>query len=128
MTTDSPGTRDSTATYDMVAHMIAAGDQRRDLRTRTALATMRRYERRLVREAAVMGYVLGYQSGNVDGRNGRGGPLDDTNRTPHDSDILVRVIQHCDSTADLYPYIAAACNGQRRRVTQSRLFHPEEPR
>lgn len=122
------GGHDSTGTYDVIARMVAANDARRDLRARTALATMRRYERRLVREAAVIGYVLGYQSGSLDGRSGIGGPADKNNTIPSDADIVVRVIQHCDSTADLYPYIAAACNGTRRRVTRSRLYHPEEPR
>lgn len=99
--------------------------QQRDARADTAFATLRPYERRIVREAAVMAYVLGYQAGNLDGRNGNGGPLDDTRRIPGDFDIVRTVLRHCDSTGDLYPYLAEAAEGRRRRVTQARRWPGE---
>lgn len=106
--------------------MFYARQARRDARTDTAWRTMTRHERRIYREAAVMGYVLGYRSGNLDGRTGKGGPLDRENRTPHDQDIVAIVIQHCDTTSDLYPYTAALCNGRRRRITRKRLYPGED--
>jgi len=110
-----------------VADVFADNATRRELRARTALATLRRYERRIVWEAAVMGFVLGDRHGRVNGyRYATDARIDD--KFPHDTDIVLNVIEHCDSTADLYPYIADACNGRRRRVTRARLFHPEEPR
>ncbi|MFI5891949.1 hypothetical protein ACIA5D_17750 [Actinoplanes sp. NPDC051513] len=108
-----------------LARMLAAGQQRRAARAQTALETLRSYERRILREAAVMGYVLGYQSGNLDGRTGIGGPLDKNNRIPPDSEILRRVIEHCDSTDDLYPFLAAACDRRRRSITKARRWPGE---
>jgi hypothetical protein len=116
-----------TATNDVMADIlraVAAADDIRAQRATTAMRTLRRYERRLVREAAVMGFVLGYRHGFVDGRsdvtpNGSTFPADDR--------IIVNVINACD-TSDGYPYITDACNGRRRRVTRTRLYHPQEPR
>jgi hypothetical protein len=82
---------------------------RRHHRANVAWETLRPYERRILHEAAVMGYVMGHT----------GGPV------PSDTDIIRMVITHCDSNADLYPYIAAACTGRRRRITRKRL-HPGE--
>jgi hypothetical protein len=103
---------------------LAARDQQRAARCDTALRTLRPYERRIVREAAVMGYVLGRQDGLLRGRPGTG--LDDTEGFPGDSTILQEVLQHCDSTSDLYPYLAAAAGGRRRRVTPARMWPGEE--
>ena len=105
---------------------FATREQERASRADTAWRTLTKFERRVVREAAVMGYVRGYQAGNLDGRTGKGGPLDNTRRIPGDFDIVRTVIQHCDSTADLYPYLADACAGRRRRITRKRLFPGEE--
>jgi hypothetical protein len=103
---------------------LAAGDQKRAARCDTALRTLRPYERRIVREAAVMGYVLGRQDGLLQG--GLGASLDDFGGYPDDFTILQEVLQHCDSTSDLYPYLAAAAGGRRRRVTQARMWPGEE--
>ncbi len=119
--TDQP----STDVMDAVAQMFAANARRRADRANTALSVWTRYERRLVRESAVMGYVLGYQSGNLDGRSGFGGPADRNNPIPPDSEILQRVIEHCDSTDDKCPFIAGACAGHRRRVTRKQLWPGE---
>ncbi len=107
---------------------FATRQQQRADRANTALSVLSRYERRIVREAAGMGYVLGYRSGNLDGRDGLGGPLDNERRIPGDSDILRSVLEHCDSTSDLYPYLGAACNGRRRRITKARLWPGEAAR
>lgn len=107
---------------DAVARIFEEGRRRRADRAMTAFRTLSRFERRIAKEAAVMGYVLGYQSGNLDGRNDIGGPLDRNNPIPPDFEILQRVIEHCDSTSDNYPFLSAACNGKRRRVTKVRLY------
>lgn len=105
---------------------FAARQQERDDRANTAWRTLTNFERRVLKEAAVMGYVLGYRAGNADGRLGDGGPLDKTERIPHDNDIVRTVLQHCDSTSDLYPFLGAACYGRRRRITAARRWPGEE--
>jgi hypothetical protein len=105
---------------------FASREQQRAERADTAWRTLTNFERRVLKEAAVMGYVLGYRAGNLDGRDGNGGPLDRTERIPADFDIVRTVIQHCDSTSDLYPYLSAACYGRQRRVTSSRRWPGEE--
>lgn len=105
-----------------LGQVFAASERRRAQRAMTAFRTLRRFERRIAKEAAVMGYVLGYRSGNLDGRDGRGGPLDKNNPIPPDFEVLQRVIEHCDSTSDLYPFFAAACDGRRQRITRARLY------
>lgn len=106
-----------------LARMMSANAQRRADRANTAVATLRPFERRLVREAAVMGYVLGQREGMVKGR--QGGSVIDDGDFPRDREILRWVIEHCDSTSDLYPYLAAACDGRRRRVTKARQWQGE---
>jgi hypothetical protein len=109
-------------TTDALTRVFEEGQRRRSDRAMTAFRTLRRFERRIAKEAAVMGYVLGYRSGNLDGRSGIGSPLDKNNPIPPDFEVLQRVIEHCDSTSDLYPFLAAACNGRRRRITKAWLF------
>lgn len=104
-----------------VADVFAANARRRADRAHTALSTLSRYERRIAREAAVMGYVLGHRTGLLDARVS----LADATGIPGDAEILRTVIEHCDSTSDLYPYLAAACAGRRRRITKARLWPTE---
>jgi hypothetical protein len=112
---------------DIDPRLVDYFTQRRQVRTAraaTALRTLRMYERRILREAAVMGYVLGYQSGNLDGRSGQAEARVGA-AIPGDGHIVDTVIQHCDSTADLYPYLAAACRGARRKITRKRMWPGE---
>lgn len=106
-----------------VARMVAAGDQRRAARVSRAWSILRPFERRILREAAVMGYVLGYRRGLVRGRSGAS-VLDDGGEFPSDEDIIRQVIQHCDSSAG-YSYLTDACDGMRRRVTRKRMYPGE---
>lgn len=99
--------------------------QQRANRADRAFALLRPYERRIVREAAVMGYVLGRQDGMVKGRRGDSLAFDDGSDFPKDFDIVWQVLQHCDSTADKFPYLADACAGRRRRVTRKRMWPGE---
>lgn len=111
---------------DGLAEYFAARQQQRDDRANTAWKLLRPYERRLVREAAVMGYVLGRRAGEVAARSASWrstGQPEDT--FPGDFDIVRSVLQHCDSTHELYPYLAEACHGQRRRVTRKRMWPGE---
>lgn len=109
-----------------LARYLADRDGQRLERANQALTTLHPYERRLVREAAVMGYVLGRQDGLIKGREGGSLAFDNGDDFPHDHEILRDVLQHCDSTSDLYPYLAAACAGRRRRVTKARQWAGEE--
>lgn len=104
---------------------FASRVQHRAARANTAIATLRPYERRIVREAAVMGYVLGHGAGRLDGVQNRG-HAEIQAEWPKDSAVLQNVLEHCDSTSDLYPYLAAACDGQRRRVTKARMRPGED--
>lgn len=120
MTTETPDLPPELLNY------FAARQQERDDRANTAWRTLTNFERRVLNEAAVMGYVLGYRAGNVDGRLGAGGPLDRTERIPHDHQIVAMVLQHCDSSLDLYPFLGEACYGRRRRITAARRWPGEE--
>lgn len=110
---------------EVIARVFEEGRNRRAARANTAFTTLRPYERRIAREAAVMGYVLGRREGLIKGRQG-GSILNDGGDFPGDFAILQNVIEHCDSTSDLYPYLAAACDGRRRRVTKARQWPGEE--
>jgi hypothetical protein len=107
----------------LVDYLGTRRQQRAD-RANTAFALLRPYERRIVREAAVMGYVLGRRAGQIDGRNGVS-ILDTPTDFPGDFDIVRNVLQHCDSTDDKFPYLADACAGRRRRVTRKRMWPGE---
>lgn len=91
----------------LLAYFTARQQQRDDAVTR-ALETLRPYERRLVREAAIMGYVRGALYGKH---------RDDI---PKDSAIVYEVIDACVAMDDRYPFIAEAAEGRRRRVTKNR--------
>jgi hypothetical protein len=112
-------------TLEVLTRVMSASRQRRADRANTALRTLRPYERRLVREAAVMGYVLGRQDGLIKGRQGGSLAFGNGDDFPGDAVVLQNVLEHCDSTDDLYPYLAAACAGRRRRVTKGRLWPGE---
>lgn len=104
-----------------VVRMVATGDQRRADRADTAWRTLTKHERRVVREAAVMGYVLGRQDGKIDGSRFPHPP----SPFPGDFDIVRQVLEHCDSTSDRFPYLGAACSGRRRRITRKRMWPGE---
>lgn len=104
-----------------LARVMSANQQRRAARAAIALKTLSPYERRLVCEAAVMGYILGRRTGLAKGRRGDS-ILSDGDDFPRDAAIVQAVLQHCDSTEDLYPYLAAAADGKRRRVTKARQW------
>lgn len=100
---------------------IAEGDRRRAAQAITAWNdVLRPYERRIVREAAVMGYVLGHRDGRYDLP---GDPF------PADIDIIRRVLEHCATTTGdngpSYPYLATAAQGRRRIITRKRLWPGE---
>lgn len=107
-----------------LVRMFAANQERRASRANTAFELLRPYERRIVREAAVMGYVLGHGAGRLDGVQNRS-QAEIQAGWPKDFAVLREVIEHCDSTSDLYPYLGAACDGRRRRVTKARQWPGE---
>ena len=94
----------SPAIADGLVAYLAARDQYHadEIRRRWDALSVR--ERRLVREAAVMGYVQGVLSQ----------PGGSRAAIPHDSDIVSTVIGACLSNPDLYPTIDRA--GSRRRA------------
>lgn len=106
-----------------LVRMFAANQERRASRANTAFELLRPCERRIVREAAVMGYVLGHQAGRLDAQLSQ---AEIRAAWPKDFAVLQNVLEHCDSTSDLYPYLAAACDGRRRRVTKARQWPGEE--
>lgn len=108
----------------MIERIIIDGQQRRSTRADRAWNTLRPFERRVLKEAAVMGYVLGRQDGLIM-RSRRQGILDATENYPRDFAIVQDVIEHCDSTGDSFPYLAQACDGRRRRITRRRLWPGE---
>lgn len=100
---------------------FADRERQRYERIERALATLRPYERRLVREAAVMGYVRGAMAGRA--RAGRGESRDGD--IPKDSAILAEVVGACIAMDDYYPYLSDAADGKRRRVTKARRWPGE---
>lgn len=69
-----------------------------------ALGEMTERERRLVREAAVMGYVQGTRLGAAQGWKAE---------IPPDGQILESVVDACLSVPDLYPVMDYVANGPR---------------
>lgn len=118
--TDTPAL--NPALREGLTRYLAERDQQRLEAVNKALATLRPYERRLVREAAVMGYVRGAMAGRS--RAVLGEPRDgDIPRS--DSDMLVEVVNACIGMGDLYPYLADASKGRRRRITKARRWPGE---
>lgn len=95
----------SPAIADGLAAYMAAREQYRGEEVRRRWDALSTRERRLVREAAVMGYVQGVRSQ----------PGGHTATIPHDAVIVTAVIDACLSFPDLYPTIDRA--GSRRRPT-----------
>ncbi|MEV1013751.1 MULTISPECIES: hypothetical protein [unclassified Micromonospora] len=117
--TDIPAAEASpTLPPELIRYFEVRRQERADAVSR-ALSTLRPYERRLVREAAVMGYVRGTMAGRVDANMGR-----DT-QIPKDSAVLFEVVEACIAMDDLYPYLAEAADGRRRRITKSRRWPGE---
>lgn len=106
---------------DGLLRYLAIRDQQRMEAVNRVLATLRPYERRIVREAAVMGFVRGAMAGRS--RASLGKPRDGD--IPKDAAMLFEVIDACLGMEDLYPYIAPAASGRRRRVTKSRRWPGE---
>lgn len=108
---------------DLVVRVFADGQQRRRDAVGRAWITLRPYERRLVHEAAVMGYVRGALAGRA------GAALNEPRETdiPTDTDMIFEVVGACLAMPDRYPYLAAAANGRRRRITRARRWPGEEP-
>lgn len=82
---------------EALVRYFAARDRQEAERVASTLGAMNPRERKLVREAAVMGYVRGTMAGRVDGREGRETVI------PPDSDVLALVVACCLSMPDLYP-------------------------
>lgn len=111
------------ALVEGLARYWAERDKQRLAAVDQALAMLRPYERRLVKEAAVMGFVRGVMTGRS--RATLGKPRDGD--VPENAmDILVEVIDACIAVGDIYPYIAEAARGRRRRITKSRRWPGEE--
>lgn len=102
--------------------VLADGERRRAHRAMTAFRTLTRFERRIAKEAAVMGYVLGERAGRVSASGIREQLGQQEPPFPSDFAILQQVIEHCDTTSDLYPFLGAACDGKRRRITRKHLY------
>lgn len=79
---------------------FAAREQQRARTVQRALDTLNPYENRILREAAVMGYVRGLMAGRAGVE--QPGP---------DADTVAEVVGACAAMADLYPIIAAAAEG-----------------
>ena len=84
---------------DALADYLDARQRQRDERVDVMLAAMTPRERRLVREAAVMGFVQGRMSS--------GGTH------PQDTAVMRHVLAACDHLPDLYP-ITASLGGPER--------------
>jgi hypothetical protein len=108
------------AMADVERYMAIRQQQRADS-VNAAMNTLTPFERRIVREAAVMGYVQGAMAGRS--RATLDKPQDGD--IPSDADMLFEVVSACIHMSDLYPYLAAASTGKRRRVTRKRLWPGE---
>lgn len=84
---------------------LAAGDRRRVAQVERTLETLTPREARLVREAAVMGYVQGAMDHHPDHRPA----------IQPDSQIVAQVVLGCISNEERFGMIAAASEGRRPR-------------
>jgi hypothetical protein len=103
MTEPQPATVDPQL-WDQLATYMAAREDLRATAVRRRWESLSKREQRLVREAAVMGYVEGVRSQ----------PGGHDAKIPPDMDIVGMVIDSCSSMPDLYPTIHRA--GSRRRA------------
>ena len=79
---------------DGLVDYFARRQQERQAHAQRMWSLLKPRDQRLVREAAVMGYVLGTRSGIK--------PDDDF---PRDSEIVAQVLLACENFGDLYPTI-----------------------
>ena len=89
---------DRAALPDGLGDYFARRQQERATRAQQMWDLLKPRDQRLVREAAVMGYVLGERAGH-----GRRSVMDD--EFPRDSEIVAQVLLACESHGDLYPTI-----------------------
>jgi len=83
---------------ERLAAYFALRQQQRADAVAAVVGAMNPRERRLVREAAVMGYVRGSMAGEVAGRQGVF-----KTKIPPDSAVVAEVVDACLSMPDLYP-------------------------
>lgn len=86
---------------DGLVAYLAAREQQRVATVARVFAQLSDREKRLVREAAVMGYVRGRQIAPLNRE-----PI------PPDSQILFGVVDACSAMGDLYPTFAALADGE----------------
>lgn len=110
-----PDVQQQLATY------LAARDRQRTEAVNRALATLKPFERRILWEAAVMGYVRGTIAGRSRATLGESRDGD----IPGDAAIIYEIISCCASMAEIYPYLAEATYGHRRRITAARRWPGE---
>lgn len=89
---------------EVLLRYLFGREEARRRQVHETLATLTPREARLVREAAVMGFVRGSMAG-------RAGQTD----IPRDSDIVHEVVLGCSSMPEHYRLIAAASEGRRPR-------------
>ncbi len=88
-----------------LVRVFAAGDRRRAAQVERTVETLTPREARLVREAAVMGYV----EGAMDAAPTKRGNI------PPDSAIVAQVVVACIANEERFGMIAAASEGRRPR-------------
>lgn len=97
---------------DELTAYLAQRERRRLAAVNRVFQTLKPYERRLVWEAAVMGFIRGRLAGS-------------DLPPPDDPAIVVEVLDAAITIDEHYPYLAAASAGRRRHVTKSRLWPGE---
>lgn len=96
---------------ELLKRYLEGRDRQRLERAEQQVLAMTRRERRLVREAAVMGFVQGIQFGEAQAsaRHAKGTAMEQflhESSFPRDHEILLRVLSGCDAHSDLYPVIS----------------------
>lgn len=93
---------------DDLARYLAGRDAARDRHVVNAWNSLSLRERRLVKEAAVMGYVRGVQDHGPYGA-----------KIPPDSQVIYAVIAYCQSNSSRFPFIGNLT--RRRKTRQTRV-------